>query len=356
MNRWLAILAFFCVVIPLPAQMTSDSIPLQNPAGTQEAQTVRELLSSPELKNQAWAAYLAQKYSLVEFVPQLRNLLRPVSSEATIRSRTETEQWYLNRIVLGALIQLDASLTSNDLMPYYEAFPNEAIILMARSPKAHEMALLSMIRKEMTQDRWLAACNLLANSRTPGFAAQLLREIKIIVNVTVVDPNRGPGVGAGSASGGIGCGAYWDPPGFPPWFQYDFTTLPQRGDVVVAPGPHTVYYRRQIGWGSSDSTKVDRDPYRREYLAYLLGRELSSFTFNPRAYHTVQWKGPEDFTREVTLLWEGKKSMFQKLVHDLRESNLLSDEEVESLRPNISLQVHDSREDQSIPLEIPEFN
>lgn len=353
MNRWLAILAFFCVVIPLPAQMGPGSIPLQNPASAQEVQTVRELLYSPELKNQAWAAYLAEKYGLVEFIPDLEKLLRPVSSEATIHSQPETEQLFLNRIVLGALIQLNASLSSNGLMAFYEAFPDEVIILMANSPKEHEDALLSMIRKEMTQDRWLAASNLLANIRTPGFAAQLLKDLKIVVDLTVVDPNRGPGVGAGSASVGVGCGFYWTPPGFPPWVQYQFTTLPQRGDVVLAPGPHTVYYHR--GWASSDS-EVDRDLYRREYLAYLLGKELSSFTFNPRAYHTIQWKGPEEFTRELTLLWESKKSMFQMLVHDLRVSHLLSDAEAESLRPNISLQVRDSRQDQSIPLQIPQFN
>jgi hypothetical protein len=355
MKRWLAILPFLCQVLPLHAQTIPDYILQQNPVGVQEAQTIRELLYSPEIKNQAWAAYLAQEYGLVEFIPQLEILLRPVSREATMSSRIENEQSVLNRIVLGSLIQLDASVTSGDLMPFYEAFPDEVIILMSKSPKEHEAALLSMIRKEMTQDRWLATCNLLATARAPGFAGQLLSEIKIILSVTVEDPNRGPGVGAGWGGGMSVCGAYWAPPGFPPWFQYRFTTFPQRGDVAFAPGPHTVYYRRQMGSGFSDS-KVDRDPYRREYLAYLLGRELSSFTFNPRAYDTILWKGPEDFTRDFALLWESKKNMFQMLVHDLRERDLLSDEEAESLKPNISFQIHDEREDKSVPLQIPPLN
>lgn len=117
MKRWLTILAILCIVIPLSAQTIPVSILQTNPAGTQEGQTVRELLLSPELKNQAWAAYLAEKYGLLEFIPDLERLLRPASSEATGRSRTETEQWFLNRIVLGALIQLGTSLTSAEFVP-----------------------------------------------------------------------------------------------------------------------------------------------------------------------------------------------------------------------------------------------
>lgn len=338
----------------MQGQVAPSPIPRSNPVEVEESQTVWKLLNSLETKDHAWAAYLAEKYRLVELIPQLKNLLRPVSPFAANYNTTESEQQYLNRIVLGALIQLDASLTSNKLMPYYEAFPDEVIILMAKSPKEHDAALLSMIREKMAEDRWLAACNLLATARAPGFAAQLLREIKIVISVTVVDQDHGPGVGGGGAGGSVGDGGYSAPRGFPPWFQYRLTTYPLRGDVVVAPGPHTVYYRRQFGWSSYD-TEDDRDQYRREYLALLLGRDLRWFNFDPRPYQTIHWKGSEEYTRAIGDLWKEKQTMFRILVNDLQQRDLLSEEEAASLKPNISLVVRDLRNDNSISLPVLSF-
>jgi hypothetical protein len=356
MKRYFATLFFLCGGIFMQGQVAQSPIPRNNPVEVQESQTVLTLLNSLETKEHAWAAYLAEKYRLVELIPQLKNLLRPVSSFAANYSTTESEQQYLNRIVLGALIQLDASLTSNELMAYYEEFPDEVIILMAKSPKEHENALLSMIREKMPEDRWLAACNLLAKAQAPGFAAQLLREIKIVVSVTVVDQqNYGPGVGVGWGVGsGGGDGGYSAPRGFPPWFQYGLTTYPLRGDVVVAPGPHTVYYRRHFGW-STYNTQNDRDQYRREYLALLVGQDLRLFNFDTRVYRTIQWTGADEFTRQVGNLGERERIIFRTLVNDLLQKGLLSEEEATALKPNISIVVQDMRKDKSISLPVLSF-
>src|SRR5262249_51767240 len=117
---------------------------------------VGQLIQSASNGDRAWAAYLIGEYGLKEFAPALIELLNsnPLGPE--------WETVYVHRAVLDSLIRLRISALSDSLMPLYERFPDEALIILARSPSENSEALLSIAEQPGREVCWVAACNLLA--------------------------------------------------------------------------------------------------------------------------------------------------------------------------------------------------
>src|SRR5215510_4149193 len=140
---------------------------------------VEQLIQSASTRDRAWAAYLIGEYGLKDFAPALIELLSPNSLDP------DWETSLVHRAVLDTLIRLPIDIPSDSLMPLYKLFPAQTLIIMARSPSEHGDALLSIAEHPGRTVCWVAACNLLAESKAPGFAAFLLKSVKIKLEIAV---------------------------------------------------------------------------------------------------------------------------------------------------------------------------
>ncbi|HZS06323.1 MAG TPA: hypothetical protein VFD58_15890 [Blastocatellia bacterium] len=255
-----------------------------------------------------------------------------------------------------ALIRLDAEAPSEILMPLSDRFRNEVIILLAKSPEKNRPDLLSLLQRQLTDEQWLAICNLLASVRARGFAASLLRELKIRVDIYVTqDPHAW--FGHGGSGHGVGCGVLQVSEGFPPLVFYDLHEWAKRGFILVAPGRHSIYYsRREFEpeangkfTGSSHSIN-ERNQYRTEYLAELLNTSVEVLKFNPSPSFTVVWKSNAAFKGEVTRRREEIKQKWAALIGRLVQAKLLSEKDAAGVKPNITIEIHDERKNKTVKL------
>jgi hypothetical protein len=312
------------------------------------------LIESSASRDQAWAAYLIGKYELESLVPRLYPLL-----DLDLKGEGH-EVEFVHRAALDSLIQLDAKVPGNKLLPLYAKFPNEVLILLARSPKENQLPWLFIAQQSQRQVYWLAACNLLTETRAPGFAAWLMKELKVEIQIAVFDPrDLGKGVGGGTGGGvSVGDGVFGVPDGFPPTAVYKLTEYAKHGVVVAAPGLHTIYYERrivqpglsgQIGVSSIDR-HGDRDRYRLEYLATLLKTKTEDLKLDLRKWESIFWRSPDQYQREVAQIRQQVEERYQQLIKRLLENNLLSDSEANSLAPTLVIKVNDLRTNPSVPL------
>jgi hypothetical protein len=352
MNRFIScVFAGLCAILalchgPALAQEPAQAVDPQQLYAIHKDEVknrVDQLIQSGSARDRAWAAYFIGEYGLDEFAPALIDLLDPNSPGQ------EWEIWRLRHAALDSIIRLRASVPSEKLAPLYERFPDATLIIMARSPSENSEALLSIAEQPGRDVYWVAACNLLAESRAPGFAAFLLKSLKINIEISVYEAGKGHGFGIGG--GGVtGCGASsQDTSGFPPAASYQLTQQPKRDAVVVAPGAHPVFYERlAVGSGASFSDYgVNRDRYRLEYLASLLGQSVSELGLRERYTKLINWSGVQSYKVDVISFRELVKGNFERLKERCVEKELLSATETEALKPNLIITVNDMRENKT---------
>jgi len=350
---WAPLNLFLVVGSPSQIESQASRSPLSFSPPTVAA--VPFLISSLNRRDQAWAAYLIGQHGLTQFVPQLLQLLIPTNPlQPTTPELTEARA--LDRVILDTLIQLKAKVPGERLMSVYDEFRDEVVIVLASSPEDNEKILLSLHDFPQPDTRWFAICNLLASSRPEGFAARLLRDITIKISLLVSENSQNAlGVGEGG-QGGIGCGMFGMPKDFPPTSIYELRQEVEDGDVLLVEGVRPVYYRcqvvpmnQQIGTGQ-ESTFNDRDLFRRDYLARLLGTDTQSLAFNPRPSYSIRWTSAEAFAAQAKRLHDLHHRSFSQLATQLHDDGLLTSEESETLRPKLTFAVHDLRTDKTIVL------
>lgn len=319
--------------------------------GAEIKNKVEQLIQSASAKDRAWAAYLIGEYGLKDFAPALIEILDPDSLSP------DWETGYIYRAVLDSLIKLRVSVPYDKLMPLYERFPDETLIILARSPSQNSEALLSIAERPGRGVCWVAACNLLAESKAPGFASFLLKSLKIRVEIAVSEGGNKGSMGGGSSSS-IGCGVSQVADGFPPTAYYQLTDEPKRDAVVVAQGAHPIFYQRQViepgvtnqAWMSSYDHSVERDRYCHEYLAALLDQTASGLELRERYSKSIAWSGAQGYKVEVISLMELVTGNFERLKKQCVDKELLSESEAETLKPNLILTVNDLRKNKTPPL------
>jgi hypothetical protein len=355
MNRFVCcVFSFLFIVLPSHQDQTPTVEHQQlNAIHKAEVKTrVGQLIQSASTRDRAWAAHLIGEYGLKEFAPALIELLNHNQPDPG------WETGFVHRAVLDSLIRLGISAPSDSLMPLYERFPYETLIILARSPSENGEALLSIAEQPRREVCWVAACNLLAETKAPGFAAFLLKSVKIKIEIAVSEGGtRGHGYGMGVSSA-VGCGVSQVADGFPPTARYQLIQGAERDAVVVAPGLHPVYYKRQViepgvtnqRWISDADHSVRRDLYCLEYLAALFGQSVSELGLRETYYKSIAWSGTQDYKVEVISLRELVTGNFERLKKQYIEKNLLSEAEAEALRPNLIITVMDMRENKTPPL------
>ena len=308
------------------------------------------LLRSRENTERAWGAYLAGAYGLKEHAALVVELL-----EAPSVAADGWEELHLRRAMLDGLIRLDAEVPAEKLLPLYQYAPDEVVILLAHAPEKNAPALLSLFTEETPGARWVAVANLLAVARARGFAARLLAGLKIQATIYVYDREAERGYGGGT---GYGCGGSrhfeLTPEGFPPAFSYELNATPLRGAVVVARGRHTIYYVRtgpESGqaqyYGCGD---VDRDVYRVEYLADLLGTTEENLGLEARSFHEVVCRDARECRRALAALRDETARTYAGVLERLFGAELLDPAEASELKPDLTFKLYDQRDGKTSPL------
>jgi hypothetical protein len=300
------------------------------------------LLKSKENKERAWGAYLVGLHGLKEQGPLLVELL----SDPTLGSGG-WEESIVRQAALDSLIRLDAEVAAENLLPLYQSSPAEVIILLARSPQQNQQSLLPLFVEEMPTVRWLAVGNLLAETKARGFAARLLRDMKIEASVFVFDRD-GPHDVGGNGGGGCGCGGdsrFW-PDGFPPVSHYALTGAAARGVVVAAPGRHPIYYVRGASPESCGGfdCHVERDLIRLDYLADLLDTSTDDLKFDARPYREIVCHDARQCRRALATVRDEIERSYSALLGRLLKESLLDPAEASELKPDTTLDLKDFRD------------
>ncbi len=318
---------------PLAAQPTVVS-----PTDDLEQRVVAGLLASPDPAKQAWGAHLAGNYGQSKFVPDLRRLLAATHPDVQLQA-------------LDALIRLNADVPSGELLLVWPTHRTPVLILLARVFTENQEVLRSMAKEYLGPMEWVAICNLLVSNKAPGVASDLLSDLKVHITVTIHDAGKSPGYGCGGSAAVSMCGGTGNRPGFPPLYCYVLADHAQPGDVVLAPGRHPIYYRRQQT-GSTSFNSIDRNVYRFDYLADLLLTQPESLPLQPEVSRTVTWKGADEYLAELEAERQQANAGFQSLVRMLKERDLATSRETDGLKPAVGLTVIDQRANRQPPLPI----
>lgn len=326
---------------------TKTNLPSFVRLGDVSAEAAR-LLKSGENVDRAWGAYLVGLHGLKEHAPLLVSLLEDESLRGGGRQET-----FVRQAALDALIRLDAEVPAESLLPLYQSEPDEVLILLARSPEKNQRALLTLFTEDATNTRWLAAGNLLAETRAPGFAARVLGGLKIEASVYVFDREGEHDTSGTGRNGGGGCGgSYSSGSEFPPVGYYLLVDYARRGATVLTSGPRVVYYARETnsrpctfdGW-------LDRDAARIEYVEEILrgdGDELTNFSQS--LWHELVCKDAAQCRKAFAGARDEILRAYDALVRRLLKESLLDGAEAAELKPDITLNVSDRRVRKSFPL------
>src|SRR5262245_35028627 len=343
-------LSFLIIIFGFATVSAQDPDPNQsNSDHTAEIKNrVITLIQSPSVKDRAWGAYLTGQNELSELAPALLDLLSEIPDQ---------EQEDLNLVALDSLIRLKDNSPSERLIPFYQRYSDQVLILLARSPVENKDALLSIARQPRNVHFWVASCNLLTELKAPGFTAFLLKDLKISIDIIVVSQGR-YGYGFGSGQGSVvGCGGSVNiTDGFPPVAFYRLKDEPIRDAVVIAPGIHPIFYERRLYYpgnpvGISESvTRIDKDRYTIEYLAALLDKRIDELALKAAYSHTVAWAGTEGYRQDVMRIKESVIGDFSQVKKHLSDVELLTTLEAEEVKPNLVIRITDMRRNKKYQL------
>jgi hypothetical protein len=320
------------------------------------------MLFSPSLKERAWGAHLVGKLGLKEQA----NALLVAAKNSLEDSGDQEKVVYL--LALDSLIQLGVALPAEDLLPLYKYSPDAVMILLSRAPQENREALLAIARQvksnEQNKDFWLAACNLLAESKAKGLAAYLLSEMTINAEVTVSDEGGGGGVAGWGSS--IGCGGAYTlniAEDFPPIGFYLLHDSAKGGRVVLAAGTHTSYFERTVrdpkqgpvapplrsfyGWNKND--------YIVEQRATMLNIRVDGFEFKNSLWRYYIWVNLADYQMQMAAYKAKILQSYDALKSQLIAAELLTPAESESLKAKIVFKVYDYRTDKNKKIKLPEI-
>jgi len=354
MKRFLACAALACLfAAPAAAQGGAGATAARRPAPAADEISgagAERLLKSSSNAERAWGAYLAGRLGMRQHAPLLVGLL-----EDPALSGGGWEEGFVRRAVLDALIQLNAEVPAELLAPYEQSSRAEVIILLSRSPRANAAALLSLFVEEVPGAHWQAVGNLLAEARAVGFAARLLRHLKVKANVSVYDAD-GPhdifGGGGGGCGGGCG-GEPMKPEGFPPAFYYTLVEEAVRDAVVFAPGPRPVYYLRTLTsdpCGIHGCSLLEREQLRVEYVAQLLDTTDDGLEFDERPWREVVCRDEAGCRGALAGVRDEIAASHAALLARLVAAGLLDASDAADLKPDITLEVADYRARKTFPL------
>src|SRR5262249_18070802 len=144
----------------------------------------------------------------------------------------------------------------------------------------------------------------------------------------VTDPGA---AGTGGGAGGVVCrdGVAAMPKGFPPIAIYTLVDSELRGNVLVAPGPQNIYYKRtvvptdkQVGTGSCWS-QLDRMDYRIRLMAELSDTPVIQARNLFRRNTSISYRGMKEFAQEVAQDLSRQEQGIREILRTIKDHGLV---------------------------------
>jgi hypothetical protein len=279
----------------------------------EESARAKKLLQSTRWSDKAWGAYFAGRLHDESFREPVIAELR---LQAPLRSAPrDSEEYAYVQALFDALIELGGQAPADAILPFETEWRAEILILLARDP-ANAGQLLAMREEDLAAIEWIAANNLLLRMSPAALFAKTLPELKITHTFEIHDNEGrfGPGEGGSNGRGGR---TRQMPAGFPPiaFYRLDDAKvsfavplgldLGSEGDVLLAQGPHNVYYKRIVvpAGGKAQvpdpAANPDRQLLRLEYIGRLGGLTPGETDriFRPRT--TIRWQSADACSRAI---------------------------------------------------------
>jgi len=337
------------MVLPVTAAFAQQSEPFAATEREISAEAT-QLMQSPGYREKAWGAYVAGKYRLQDQATALVSQLAAWHEVAGNTLRADTPEYAAIQATLDALIQLGHPVDAANLLPFQKQWPVEMLILLAQDPPGSREALLTMARtteRDPVGTVWVAAHNLLVESRSAGIASLILSEANIshVFHVTLGSRFR-PGERSVHGAGAVCFGPWELAPGFPPFSIYELVFSPQTGDVIVAPGMHPVYYHRALpnGLRGGAFVPLDHQEYCLEYLAALSYLSLNTIKQALAPSTQMRWTNLTDYRNQVNAAICAQRVGIQRLLEKLQSAGALAPDEADALQLEILIEQDDQRQ------------
>ncbi len=245
------------------------------------------------------------------------------------------------------------------LDPVAGVFPTAALILAARSSGDQSAVLLHFVQPErFDYGRFVAAGDLLAARRNPGFAKILMTWISVDVETLVVRRGEAPGgIGRGYS---IGCGFGVLPVPRKDWPEigvFSLSDAASDGTVPLVAGRHPVFFKRIVNRSYVDGSFVpaqsggqDLDIRVREYLADYLDIDPARFPLPPHVSVTLYYTSDAAYVREAQSIFDRLRAIYRAMELALSQKSYLSATEAAGLELKLTHTVLDLRQGNPDPL------
>ena len=271
-------------------------------------ENIQQWLNSGDARMVSWGAYFARENHDADAIAPMLQLVEAWTppndaQDADRRSRTDAMGE-----VLDALIQQKQPTPLAGLNAIVSSFPRQAMILASRLPLAEATPLLlAWYEKRDSKDDSAIpriAAMMLAKAPPPGFAASVLAESEVELNV-MVESDWTTGHGYGSSST-IDCGDGWglpSPKGWPPFFDYEIEENSRiNHDPVIADagGDRITYHRFAMNrnWGSCAYPRSLNAATRHRLLAEMLGLTEKEMEWRIQESGTITWENQGQYMSE----------------------------------------------------------
>lgn len=307
-----------------------------------------QLLESTSLSDKAWGVHFIASLHLTDLQDRLVDELR-VCQKYRSAPVDGPEFAYLHKL-FDALIQMDATVPPDAILPFRAEHRAEVMILLARNWRI-EHVLLDLLEEDVVDTEWMAVANLLRERGSKRLLERMLNGMTVTHQFEVADHYMTFG-----RAGGVGDGYPISPPmrqfpsGFPPTGLYSLTSYLAKGGTLLASGPRNVFYSRTtvptngaVPWNTQycDTIKTPRIEFRLQLLTALTGQPLSSLKqlFQPTT--RIHWQSDAQVHREITAKLDEQAADIRSFIAGAK---LRRETDMTSARLEIRPELYDSRE------------
>jgi hypothetical protein len=305
--------------------------------------TIARQLESTDTRTVAWGAYNAGAYHRDDLIPHLQRIL-----DAPPATGPYEEHAFIS-VVMDAFVQLK------------RASPGASADALRRQPAGSHVHLVVGCDRSQGRAAGFAASRLrfpvvrgrghAVRRSGAGLATHLVHTVTLQLTIHVADTD-GVGIGAGSGGGGGGCGIGQNPVGYPPHAEYRFEDALRPGHIVLATGPHPVYYSRTVtrSFQYGVSRAYIGGPSDEDRMAYLRAMSLDTGESPLRANTdvTVRWSTADALVAGVQQLRSDVERRFRRLVELASQYYPVPAGLI--VNPPIDVRLVDRRNDQAVPL------
>jgi hypothetical protein len=386
LRRSIIPVALFCGVFRCAVAQESFSVPTR--ATSDE---VYRWIVSGDPRMVAWGAYFATVNHDATVLPYLRRLAEEWVSLRTgynpdgsslVRSDEEKDRLREMASVLDALIQMHGTVEPDAIERLATDFRGQALTLFATMPETERRALAEsiygsrikgaeyvrerrpsdplfppkimsklagfsdLIQQYATGDLIHLAAAILANDPPPGFAASLMDETTVELELSIGGPDPRAGNGMGPACGDS---LYMAPPkDWPKEWTYvmeqHWPTEELADMEVIVPGMLALTTRRGEVASSCSTIEPLSSLVRMWLLAQMAGVTMHNLGWDVREYEEVPYSSDFSYQKAVKSAVAKREQAFEATAAVLAAKGFMTPLEATGARPTLNIVVRDARE------------